>query len=221
MGKAWLTEREGAGLSTGAMQPAAGWRQPAPWGRAGVAPVSAGPEQAGRTLCRAALALGSSAAQLSGHPRPSRWLPIYLPLRSMSAGPRAAVAPSPLLPLPTRARAFDSGPAANGFVMEALQNPRRRCSPWQPHSGPGQGAQLLAWEWWCKSVPGPQLPPMLLFTQALNPTSPPSPRGCGRPVSVRGPGRRCSCAGLSPCLPPGLELSEWKGSGGQGSGGAA
>lgn len=100
------------------------------------------------------------------------------------------------------ARAFDSGPAANGSVTEAAASPRQR------HSEPSQGAWLLAWEWGCKSVPVPQLLPVLPFTRGPGPAAPSSP------VPVWG-------SRLSPCLPLGLELSGWKGNGGQGSRGAA
>lgn len=48
-------------------------------------------------------------------------------LRSMSASPRAAIDPSPPCWLP--ARAFDQGPAANGFVMEALPIPPSSITP--------------------------------------------------------------------------------------------
>lgn len=99
--------------------------------------MSPGPEQAGRTLCPAAPPLGSSAAQLSGHPRTSCWPLIYLLLWLTSAGPRAAAAPSPPRPLPTRA--FDSAPAANGFMTEALQTLRRHAPHGSITPGPAKG----------------------------------------------------------------------------------
>lgn len=157
-------------------------------------------------------ALGSSAARISGCPRASRWLLIYLPLRSMSAGPGLH---GPLPSAPAANRAFDSGPAANGFVTEALQPLHRRAphgsvtpgsakgpSSWHGNSGVNQRQSLRCRQ--CCRLRG-----------LWAPHRDPSHRGLYGGLCSGAPSQS------SLCPPPGSELSEWKGNRGQGSGGAA